>query len=166
MAGSGSSGSSGPGGPRSKEQFANGIHHHYHLTLIIYYNPQKQLKLECIKHRSASKDKPPKLPPRDNSIYGPNHIPKVGNINLWKQIKRLYQQSCCQSRFFKKGRKGARLTIVIVWPKLAQISSIRSEPGCKQLYNLWTNHKINIKTKHNPKTKTGSDELHLAGAQL
>ena len=85
MAGSGSSGSSGPGGPRSKEQFANGIHHHYHLTLIIYYNPQKQLKLECIKHRSASKDKPPKLPPRDNSIYGPNHIPKVGNANLWKK---------------------------------------------------------------------------------
>lgn len=30
--------------------------------------------------RSASKDKPPKLPPRDNSIYGPNHIPKVQHL--------------------------------------------------------------------------------------
>ena len=29
--------------------------------------------------RERSKDKPPKLPPRDNpnSIYGPNNIPKV-----------------------------------------------------------------------------------------
>ena len=43
--------------------------------------------------RSASKDKPPKLPPRDNSIYGPNHIPKVRiyceNIR-WKYRTKIY----------------------------------------------------------------------------
>ena len=34
--------------------------------------------------RERSKDKPPKLPPRDNSIYGPHNIPKVGPLILTK----------------------------------------------------------------------------------
>ena len=55
------------------------------------YGPflQDNLRLRCWQRRrsagirsprSASKDKPPKLPPRDNSIYGPNHIPKVQHL--------------------------------------------------------------------------------------
>ena len=34
--------------------------------------------------RERSKDKPPKLPPRDNSIYGPHNIPKVGPLIIAK----------------------------------------------------------------------------------
>jgi len=75
VAGSGSSGSSGPGG------------------------------VGIVAGRSASKDKPPKLPPRDNSIYGPNHIPKPDYEQQAMEESRFRQQLEARNKSGKKNEK-------------------------------------------------------------
>ena len=66
--------------------------------------------------RERSKDKPPKLPPRDNSIYGPHNIPKVGQgITMVAEF---------HSAFFTAGFVSVALTArncfhaVIIYPDL------------------------------------------------
>jgi len=55
--------------------------------------------------RSASKDKPPKLPPRDNSIYGPNHIPKPDYEQQAMEESRFRQQLEARNKAGKKNEK-------------------------------------------------------------
>lgn len=55
--------------------------------------------------RERSKDKPPKLPPRDNSIYGPNHIPKPDYEQQAMDESRFRQQLEARNKQGKKAEK-------------------------------------------------------------
>merc|ERR1719381_72991 len=55
--------------------------------------------------RSASKDKPPKLPPRDNSIYGPHNIPKPDYEQQAMEESRFRQQLEARNKQGKKNEK-------------------------------------------------------------
>jgi len=55
--------------------------------------------------RERSKDKPPKLPPRDNAIYGPNHIPKPDYEQQAMDESRFRQQLEARNKQGKKNEK-------------------------------------------------------------
>jgi len=55
--------------------------------------------------RERSKDKPPKLPPRDNAIYGPNHIPKPDYEQQAMDESRFRQQLEARNKQGKKAEK-------------------------------------------------------------
>merc|ERR1719516_764842 len=57
------------------------------------------------RERSKDKDKPPKLPPRDNSIYGPNHIPKPVYEQQAMEESRFRQQLEARNKAGKKNEK-------------------------------------------------------------
>merc|ERR1712117_186979 len=56
-------------------------------------------------HRERSKDKPPKLPPRDNSIYGPHNIPKPDYEQQAMDESRFRQQLEARNKQGKKNEK-------------------------------------------------------------
>jgi len=55
--------------------------------------------------RERSKDKPPKLPPRDNSIYGPHNIPKPDYEQQAMDESRFRQQLEARNKQGKKNEK-------------------------------------------------------------
>jgi len=55
--------------------------------------------------RERSKDKPPKLPPRDNSIYGPHNIPKPDYEQQAMEESRFRQQLEARNKQGKKNEK-------------------------------------------------------------